>query len=64
MLSDMAVEAAGDGERWAEARSLLDRTPTDLAVDPLALYDVHPSRPPLAVLRRARGLSLQRLACR
>ena len=59
-----SADRVRDWERGVHAprATYVPRLAAALAVEPLALYDVDPSRPPLAVLRRARGLSLQRLA--
>ena len=53
-----------DWERGAHAPQAryVPRLAAALDVDPVVLYDVDPARPPLRVLRLARGLSLQQLA--
>jgi anti-anti-sigma factor len=53
-----------DWERGAHAPQAryVARLAAALGVDPVVLYDVDPARPPLRVLRLARGVSLQQLA--
>ena len=53
-----------DWERGVHAPQAryVPRLAAALGVDPVELYDVDPARPPLQVLRLARGLSLQQLA--